>query len=155
MMNVSGFIGMNGFADNKVEGDGKSPTGKYTIGTAFGQHGNPGTKLNYRGITDDDVWVDDPDSPLYNTWQSREETSDQWNSAEDMKIDLYRHGFVINYNTQQEPGKGSAIFFHIANGHTLGCTGVSEGNMVSILQWLDPAENPVIIQTPVSEMGRY
>jgi len=24
------------------------------------QHGNPGTKLEYRGISDDAVWADDP-----------------------------------------------------------------------------------------------
>ncbi|RKQ35498.1 SH3 domain-containing protein [Oceanobacillus halophilus] len=155
VLNVNGYIGKNGFADNKVEGDGKSPTGKYSIGTAFGRSGNPGTKLSYRAISADDVWVDDSNSKLYNTWQSKEETSDQWDSAENMDIDLYTYGFVINYNTAQTPGKGSAIFFHIANGHTLGCTGVSQQNVVSILKWLDPSKNPVIIQTPESGLSNY
>lgn len=155
VLNVSGFLGKNGFAGSKVEGDGKSPTGKYSIGTAFGRSGNPGTKLPFRNISADDVWVDDSNSSLYNSWQSRKKKSDQWSSAEDMDISLYTYGFVINYNTAQTKGKGSAIFFHVANGHTLGCTGVSQGNMVSILNWIDPAKNPVIIQTPVSELGNY
>ncbi|MFC4023756.1 L,D-transpeptidase family protein [Oceanobacillus longus] len=155
LLDVSGFIGKNGFADNKVEGDGKTPTGKYTIGHAFGRAGNPGIKLSYRAITPDDVWVDDSNSSLYNSWQSKAETSDQWSSAENMDIALYTHGFVINYNTAQTPGKGSAIFFHIANGYTLGCVGVSESNVVSILKWLDPKKNPVIIQTPTSGLGKY
>ncbi|MBU9714025.1 SH3 domain-containing protein [Evansella tamaricis] len=156
VMSVPGFIGRNGFANTKVEGDGKSPRGKYTIGTAFGQKGNPGTKLSFRGITKDDVWVDDPESALYNTWQSRKETEGQWSSAEDMAIPQYNYGFVINYNTSNpKPYAGSAIFFHVATRGTLGCTGVSEGNMVKILQWLDPAKNPVIIQAPVNELSNY
>ncbi|MYL61400.1 hypothetical protein GLW20_28240, partial [Virgibacillus halodenitrificans] len=76
-------------------------------------------------------------------------------SAENMDIALYTYGFVINYNTARTPGKGSAIFFHVANGHTLGCTGVSQSHMVSILKWINPAKNPVIIQTPESKLSNY
>ncbi|WP_246206624.1 SH3 domain-containing protein [Virgibacillus ihumii] len=155
ILSIPGHIGKNGFAVNKVEGDGKSPTGKYSIGFAFGRSGNPGTKLPFRAITSDHVWVNDSNSSLYNTWQSRQETKQQWNSAENMDIPAYTYGFVINYNTQQTPGAGSAIFFHISNSYTLGCTGVSKNNVVKILQWLDPAKNPVIIQTPESELASY
>ena len=70
-LNVKGYIGKNGFAKSKREGDGKTPTGKYTIGTAFGQKGNPGTKLPYKRATSNDVWVDDPNSKYYNTWQEK------------------------------------------------------------------------------------
>ncbi|MGP4105462.1 SH3 domain-containing protein [Virgibacillus sp. L01] len=155
VLSIPGFIGKNGFASAKTEGDGKSPRGKYSIGHAFGRNGNPGTKLPFKPITPDDVWVDDPKSSLYNTWQSKKETQGQWNSAENMDIPAYTYGFVINYNTQRTPGAGSAIFFHVANGHTLGCTGVSQHNMVSILKWLDPDKSPVIIQAPHSELGNY
>ncbi|WP_010647398.1 SH3 domain-containing protein [Oceanobacillus massiliensis] len=155
LMDVSGFIGKNGFADNKVEGDGKSPVGKFTIGHAFGRAGNPGTKLSYKAITADDVWVDDSNSTHYNSWQSKSATNGQWSSAENMDIPLYTHGFVINYNTARTPGKGSAIFFHIANGHTLGCTGTAKSNVISIIKWLDPAKNPIIIQTPTNGLGNY
>lgn len=155
VLSTSGHIGKNGFANKKVEGDGKSPRGKYSIGTAFGRKGNPGTKLPFRSITSDDVWVDDSNSNLYNSWQSRKKTEGQWSSAENMSIPQYDYGFVINYNTNRVPGAGSAIFFHVSSGHTLGCTGVSQGNMVAILNWLDPGKNPVIIQTPVSELSNY
>jgi hypothetical protein len=40
----SGNIGKNGFVYNKVEGDGHSPIGIFTLGTAFGKYSNPGTK---------------------------------------------------------------------------------------------------------------
>ncbi|MDR4887746.1 SH3 domain-containing protein [Fredinandcohnia sp. QZ13] len=155
ILNTTGYIGKNGFASNKKEGDGKSPVGKYTIGTAFGQKGNPGTKLPFRNITNDDVWVDDPESPLYNSWQSRNETQGQWKSAENMMHRLYTYGFVINYNTERTPYKGSAIFFHVGSGYTLGCTATSEANVIKLLKWLDPAKNPVILQTPVQELNKY
>lgn len=155
VLNVSGFIGKNGFTKDKKEGDGKTPVGKYTIGDAFGQKGNPGTKLSFLNITEDDVWVDDPESPLYNSWQSKSQTQGQWNSAEDMTHRLYTYGFIINYNTNRVPYKGSAIFFHVGSGHTLGCTATSESNVISILKWIHPAKNPVIIQTPVQDLGNY
>lgn len=153
---VSGYIGKYGFAQVMSEGGMKSPRGKYSIGTAFGRSGNPGTKLPFRAITPDDVWVDDSNSPLYNTWQKASQNNGRWNSAEKMDIPQYTYGFVINYNTDaRTPGKGSAIFFHVSSGYTAGCTGTSQGNVVSILKWLDPAKNPVIIQSPTGELGSY
>ncbi|MFD2630425.1 SH3 domain-containing protein [Oceanobacillus kapialis] len=154
VMNTSGFLGKNGFGKQK-EGDGKTPIGKYSIGTAFGQNGNPGTKLPWRDITSDDVWVDDSDSALYNTWQSKSKTQGQWKSAENMTHRLYTYGFVINYNTQRTPGKGSAIFFHTGSSYTLGCVATSQSNVISILKWLDPAKNPVIIMTPSQNLSNY
>lgn len=154
IMNVSGFIGKNGFGKSK-EGDGKTPIGKYTIGTAFGQKGNPGTKLPWRNITSDDVWVDDSKSSLYNSWQSKSATQGQWTSAENMNHPLYVYGFVINYNTARTPYKGSAIFFHTGSSYTLGCVATSQSNVASILKWLDPAKNPVIIMTPKQELTKY
>lgn len=155
VLTANGYIGKNGFSASKKEGDGKSPIGKYTFGTAFGQNGNPGTRLPWRNITNDDVWVDDSESPLYNTWQSKSQMDGQWNSAESMMHRLYTYGFVINYNTERTPYKGSAIFFHVGSGPTLGCTATSANNVIAILKWLDPSKNPVIIQTPIQEISKY
>lgn len=71
LMNESGFIGKNGFADNKKEGDGKSPTGKYSVGHGFGYEGNPGTNISFKNSTSNDVWVDDTQSKFYNSWQTK------------------------------------------------------------------------------------
>ncbi|HET7627299.1 MAG TPA: SH3 domain-containing protein [Bacillales bacterium] len=155
VLNTSGYIGKYGFTGHKREGDKKSPIGKFAIGTAFGRSGNPGTKLPFRNITSDDVWVDDSKSPLYNTWQSKSKTKGQWDSAENMNIPEYTYGFVIRYNTSRVPYKGSAIFFHINNSYTLGCTATSRSNVVKILRWLDPAQHPVIIQTPVQALDQF
>ncbi len=155
---MTGVLGKKGMTDKMSEGSQASPTGKYTIGTAFGRGTNPGTKLPYRKITNDDVWVDDPASSLYNTWQKASKNNGRWKSAEKMNIPEYDLGFVINYNTNNPvAGKGSAIFFHVAGkyGYTAGCTATSKSNVTTVLKWLNPDKNPVIIQTPDSGLGKY
>ncbi|MCM3774162.1 SH3 domain-containing protein [Priestia aryabhattai] len=154
VLTANGVLGQKGFALSKKEGDMESPTGKYTIGTAFGRYENPGTKLPYRKITSNDVWVDDSKSSLYNTWQQKP-ANGRWTSAENMDIPAYDYGFVINYNESRTPGKGSAIFFHVGTNYTAGCTATSKEQVVSILKWLNPEKNPVIIQSPVSELDKY
>ncbi|MHC1684509.1 MAG: L,D-transpeptidase [Clostridiaceae bacterium] len=155
ILDVTGYIGKYGFAEVMSEGGMKSPRGKYTIGTTFGRYGNPGTKMPFRNITYNDYWVDDSYSPYYNTWQVGP-SNGRWNSAESMNIAAYNYGFVINYNTVERiPGKGSAIFFHVSSSYTAGCTGTSTNNVVSILRWLDPSKNPVIIQCPINELANY
>ncbi|PET54539.1 hypothetical protein CN514_18470 [Bacillus sp. AFS001701] len=153
----SGVIGKNGMISSKHEGDYETPEGKYTITTAFGRYSNPGTKMTYRKITSNDVFVDDSTSKLYNTWQLASENNGRWKTAEKMNISQYDYGFVINYNTERTPGKGSAIFFHVAgtSGYTAGCTATSKTNVVSILKWLDPAKKPLIIQTPLNKLTQY
>jgi L,D-peptidoglycan transpeptidase YkuD (ErfK/YbiS/YcfS/YnhG family) len=154
VLTANGVLGQKGFALSKKEGDMESPTGKYTIGTAFGRYENPGTKLPYRKITANDVWVDDSKSSLYNTWQQKP-ANGRWTSAENMDIPAYDYGFVINYNESRTPGNGSAIFFHVGTNYTAGCTATSKEQVVSILKWLNPEKNPVIIQSPVSELDKY
>ncbi|MGP0690366.1 SH3 domain-containing protein [Priestia aryabhattai] len=154
VLTANGVLGQKGFSLSKKEGDMESPTGKYTIGTAFGRYENPGTKLPYRKITSNDVWVDDSKSSLYNTWQQKP-ANGRWASAENMDIPAYDYGFVINYNESRTPGKGSAIFFHVGTNYTAGCTATSKEQVVSILKWLNPEKKPVIIQSPVSELDKY
>ena len=67
---IKGNIGRNGFAapGGKREGDGRTPTGAFGLGTAFGYAPVIDTKMPYRQIGCDDFWVDDVDSPDYNRW---------------------------------------------------------------------------------------
>ncbi|MGY3414185.1 N-acetylmuramoyl-L-alanine amidase [Bacillus mycoides] len=153
--NISGYIGKKGFAVEMSESGMSSPRGKYTIGAAFGRQGNPGTKLPFINLTQNHVWVDDSTSPYYNTLQEKP-VRGRWKSAENMYIPAYDYGFVINYNTESRtPYKGSAIFFHVSTSWTEGCTGVDKQNVIDILRWIDPGKNPVIIQTPESELTNY
>ena len=145
----NGFVGKGGIG-KASEGDVKSPSGYYTLGTAFGRLGNPGTKMPWRNITPNDYWDDNPNSSTYNTWQSSNPPK-----TERMYISAYNYGFVINYNLDRVPGAGSAIFFHVAYRYTLGCTGTSKDNVVKILKWLNPKYNPMILQCNSSDITKY
>jgi L,D-peptidoglycan transpeptidase YkuD (ErfK/YbiS/YcfS/YnhG family) len=143
-------IGEKGFAsmDKKREGDGQSPTGIFSLGTAFGYARSARTKMPYRQATDNDFWVDDVHSDDYNKWiNGRPGTT----SVEKMRRedDLYKYGVVIEYNMNPiVRGKGSAIFLHVWRGEgipTLGCVAVAEDNILRLLGWLDPAKRPLII----------
>jgi L,D-peptidoglycan transpeptidase YkuD (ErfK/YbiS/YcfS/YnhG family) len=144
-------IGRNGFAASgeKREGDGKTPSGIYPLKMTFGYDATIGTKMPYRQVLADDIWVDDPQADDYNRWVKKSETRAA--SYEIMKRDdnLYKYGIVIEYNTSPViKGYGSAIFLHIWKGEsfpTAGCVAVSEEDIIKILGWLDPAASPLII----------
>lgn len=158
VLTTQAYIGKNGFTDMKKEGDQKSPTGKYTINSTFGYLGNPGTKLNFKNASMNDVWVDDPHSKFYNTWQQKNNLNKDWLSAEEMTHRLYRYGIIINYNLELIPGKGSAIFIHTVDsesGFTNGCIAIKETDLIQTMKWLNPNKNPVIIQTPISALTKY
>ncbi len=145
----AGSIGEMGFAaiDHKREGDGRSPSGIFPLGIAFGYDPSVVTKMPYRQATDDDFWVDDVDSEDYNKWVKGEPNAASW---EKMKRDddQYKYGVVIEYNMHPiEKGKGSAIFLHVWNGgdSTLGCVSMPEEMILKILGWLDPVKKPLII----------
>ncbi|HMK77217.1 MAG TPA: L,D-transpeptidase family protein [Thermodesulfobacteriota bacterium] len=144
-----GSIGEMGFAalDEKREGDGKSPSGIFPLGIAFGYDPSVEIKMPYRQATDDDFWVDDVNSEDYNRWVTGEPNALSW---EKMKRDddQYKYGVVIEYNMHPiVKGKGSAIFLHVWNDgdSTLGCVAMSEEMILKILGWLDPAKKPLII----------
>ncbi|MCQ6560667.1 L,D-transpeptidase family protein [Paenibacillus mendelii] len=141
-----GFVGTNGLAlaSEKREGDMRTPIGVFPFELAFGKYANPGTRMPYQQMFAEDVWVDDPSSPLYNTLQKLP-SNDRWHSAELMlrDNDVYDYGVVIGYNTKERiPGAGSAIFMHISSGPTAGCLGMANESLMTLLLWLDPAKKP-------------
>jgi L,D-peptidoglycan transpeptidase YkuD (ErfK/YbiS/YcfS/YnhG family) len=143
-----GVIGPNGFAprSEKREGDGRTPTGVFRVGAAFGYESSIETKLDYRQATADDFWVDDPSSPDYNRWVTGKPAA---KSFEKLRIDAYKYAAVIEYNTDPVvPGNGSAIFLHVWGGPdkpTAGCVALSEANLKTLLEWLDKRRNQVIV----------
>jgi L,D-peptidoglycan transpeptidase YkuD (ErfK/YbiS/YcfS/YnhG family) len=157
---VKAVVGRSGFSRDKREGDGTSPAGVFRIGPFFGNAPQPEDfKFPYRQITENDCWVDDPDSPFYNTWQTGP-ADGRWNSAEELKRvgDLYKYVALIHYNIPPVPGKGSAVFFHLwrdENTPTVGCTALAEADVLSVLRWLDPEKKPVILQGPEEFIETY
>jgi len=147
---VSAVIGRNGLAafGEKKEGDGKTPSGVYPLGPAFGYAASINTGLPYRQAGDNDFWVDDVRSMQYNQWVNGTPVA---SSFEHMKRrdDLYRYGIVIGYNMRPViPGGGSAIFMHVwrkYNSPTSGCVALDQRYLRKILRWLDQQYQPVII----------
>jgi len=154
---ISAVIGKNGFAPDgtKREGDGRTPTGVYELKRAFGYNKSADTKMNYRHVLDNDIWIDDPQAPDYNQWTKTDKTTARSFENLKRKDDQYKYAVVIEYNTNPViKDRGSAIFLHVWKAHnkpTAGCVAVSETDMQKILCWLDPAARPVIILGDLKE----
>jgi L,D-peptidoglycan transpeptidase YkuD (ErfK/YbiS/YcfS/YnhG family) len=153
----TGSIGEKGFAaiDSKREGDGKSPSGVFPLGIAFGYDPSVATRMPYRQATDDDFWVDDVNSEDYNKWVKGKPRAASWEKMK-REDDQYKYGLVIEYNTDPIiKGKGSAIFLHVWKGGepTAGCVSMAEEMVLKILGWLDPVKKPLIIIGTESELG--
>ena len=139
-------IGRNGFAPpgHKREGDGRTPSGSFSIPFFFGAGPNPGFRFRYRQIRSYDYWDDDPASPRYNEWVDGRHASPGAN-PEPMAVAAYDDGLVIGYNTARTPGLGSAIFLHLNIGiATAGCVTLPPGELLPLLHWLSPDRSPRI-----------
>lgn len=147
---ISAVIGRKGLAPpgEKREGDGRTPMGIFVLERAFGYEPLL-TRVPYMVLTPDMIWIDDPNSPLYNTLAMKEDGQGVSHEIMRRTDDLYKYGIVIEYNTKAiVPGAGSAIFFHIwRNGETptSGCVAAAESDILRILHWLDPVQHPVAI----------
>jgi L,D-peptidoglycan transpeptidase YkuD (ErfK/YbiS/YcfS/YnhG family) len=150
------IIGRGGFSSNRTEGDGTTPTGKYSFGTMFGQQANPGVKFPYRVPDAQSVWVGDSASPYYNTWQEDASLVGE-HLASSAFSKPYAYAVAINFNTAPVvPHKGSAIFLHVRTGSgTAGCVSISQPSLLQVLRWLDPARAPVIVMGPTSVIRQY
>ena len=147
---VAARLGQNGmkYESEVYEMDKCTPTGIYTVTEAFGINGNPGSGVPYRELDGSEYWVDDVDSEYYNTMQFGEPNG-RWASAEKLTDfgGYYNYALVIDYNRWPViSGKSSAIFLHCDMGiYTYGCVAIPQNNLVNLLTWLNPSNNPVII----------
>jgi L,D-peptidoglycan transpeptidase YkuD (ErfK/YbiS/YcfS/YnhG family) len=156
---IPAMIGRTGFArpGEKREGDGHTPSGLFPLESVFGYAPSVQTRMPYRQATARDIWVDDVNSPDYNTWQRKGESRAK--SFEEMKLPdaSYRHGVVIGYNRNPiVVGKGSAIFLHVWRGDgrpTAGCVAIDEQALIRIIGWLDPAKQPMILMGNRSDLA--
>jgi L,D-peptidoglycan transpeptidase YkuD (ErfK/YbiS/YcfS/YnhG family) len=137
-------------AEEKKEGDLKTPTGLYRLGEAFGTH-PLAIKMDYKYITADDKFIDDVTSEFYNSWVNGQTDV---KSYESMLIAPYEMGVVINYNMKPAiSGKGSAIFMHISKSlkvPTYGCVAMDEYHLFALLRWLDKKHHPYIYIVPAA-----
>jgi len=146
----------------KKEGDGRAPAGVFHLSTAFGYapQEQTGWKMPYVSLTSSVECVDDSNSKFYNRVVDRGTVAADWNSSEHMlrPDELYRWGIVVDHNAgPARPGGGSCIFLHIWRGAgigTVGCTAMPRERVESLLSWLDPAREPLLVQLPASEYKR-
>jgi L,D-peptidoglycan transpeptidase YkuD (ErfK/YbiS/YcfS/YnhG family) len=154
---IKASVGRNGIAekDAKIEGDGKSPNGIFELGRVFGYDMLGPTSLDYRQSTSEDKWIDDAEAEDYNTYVRGNTAAKSFEHLKLNSID-YKYCMVIEYNTKPVvKGKGSAIFFHVADEKytpTSGCVAISENDMLNYLQWLMPNKKRGILLTSLNNL---
>ena len=143
-------VGKNG-PGKQSENDTKTPLGTWTIGEAYGIKDDPGSLVPFTKITDDMYWCATGSNGLnYNQLLYKSEHPD-WDYSEDEHLMDYpiRYAYLLDlgYNAACAPYAGNAIFLHCWRGPdtpTGGCVGVSEEDMVTILQTITPGTSVTI-----------
>jgi L,D-peptidoglycan transpeptidase YkuD (ErfK/YbiS/YcfS/YnhG family) len=142
-------LGFNGLSGHKREGDDTTPTGTYRFGsTVYGIDADPGVHGRYHRLRCGDWWDETGSSPTYNTFRHVAcGARPSFRSGEALWriTPQYRYFAVIEYNTAPTvPGRGSAIFLHVAVGATTGCISLPESQLLRLLRWLRPSARPGI-----------
>jgi L,D-peptidoglycan transpeptidase YkuD (ErfK/YbiS/YcfS/YnhG family) len=144
-------VGRKGIRRNKREGDGATPAGTFPVGgTMYGNSPSPGVSYPYVRLRCGDWWVEDANSPAYNTFQRvgcgrkppfKVTTPDMSTSPH-----AYAHLAVVEYNVHPVvPGRGSGIFLHVQIGKaTSGCISLRRTALIAVLHWLRPDALPQI-----------
>ncbi|WP_313954602.1 L,D-transpeptidase family protein [Frankia sp. EI5c] len=133
---ISGRNGANGWTDDHVEGDLRSPIGVYSLTAAGGRYADPGTALPY---------------------EYRPSFYQAGSYAGDPMGEAFNYVVAIDYNRlpghpPSDPtrpmGKaaGGDIWLHVDhNTPTRGCVSLPQPSMEAVLHWLTPSSHPMII----------
>ena len=146
---VRASIGRNGliYAPGKKEGDGCTPSGIFALGELFSYEPTIPSNLPFTQSTPEDKWIDDTASNDYNK-HIRGVTNAKSYENLLLKSIHYKYCMVIEYNTNPiVKGKGSAIFFHVADekySATAGCVAIKESDMLQYLNWLQSNKRKAI-----------
>ena len=139
------YIGLNGPGKTK-EGDTKTPLGVFGVRGAFGIRSNPGTKLPFIRITPDTYACGC--EKYYNRIIDAKVTGHKCTEGEQMYYysPEYNYGIETDFNTNNEFGKGSAVFIHCmgVKPYTGGCIALPEDDMKYILQDAEPGLKIII-----------
>ncbi len=172
------WLGARGMAPaaKRLQSTNTTPAGTFAIPSAFGRRANPGTGLPYVKVDRNDSWPYDRDHPrTYNVFQDQPVDraaygrSIEWLWAMGPQYDYVA---VLDYNLPDGKVKrgpdgirrtdqpantraGGGIFLHVSKGEpTAGCISVPRTRMRALLEWLDPAKQPVIVVGPQSSITR-
>ena len=134
-------LGRNGIKKKKLEGDGCTPEGTYSLGPLYYRSDRiKKLKTNFNAIPIEKnmFWSDHPQSEYYNKLIRFKDSSYENLYKENHTYDII---LIINYNiapTIKE--KGSAIFLHLAKkdfSATSGCIALRKKCLFEILEKLD------------------
>ncbi|MBV68706.1 MAG: transpeptidase [Pelagibacterales bacterium] len=141
-------IGKNGIKRLKKEGDYCTPTGQFSLGPIYYRKdriNKLNTKLNVYPITENMIWEDNPNNKNYNKLNLNNKKSREKLFRKDNIYDII---VVVNYNNKPVvPGKGSAIFIHIARNNyfpTKGCIALNKKDLVFLISQLSIDEKILI-----------
>lgn len=134
--------GYAGWSAHRHSGDGTSPVGMFTLTSAGGRLPSPGTRLPYEHRP---VYYDVSGTFLGGNLAGS-----------------FDYVVAINYNRvasappsdprlPEGPAPGGGIWFHVDHhSPTHGCVSLPLAQMRALLQWLNPADHPVVVMGPQS-----
>lgn len=144
LLTTPGYVGKRGLGKER-EGDWKTPVGVYHFTHAFGINPDPGCKMPYHQLTEDDYWSSDERPGMrYNEFVKISEVP-----GLDKKPSEHLAGFTVHYryclniswNTECIPGRGSAIFVHCfgpQKPYSGGCVTLPEAKMKEVMCLVKP-----------------
>ena len=135
-------IGKKGLGKKKIEGDGKTPVGKFSLGNLYyrkDRNSKPITKLKCIPINKEMGWCDDVrNSKHYNKLiKINRKIKHEKLFRKDSKYDFL---IPINYNTKNTKlGKGSAIFLHLTKNfkRTAGCIALKKKDFLILIKLIN------------------
>lgn len=138
-------LGRGGIRTDKAEGDGATPAGRHPLRRVLyraDRLARPDTALPVAALAPDDGWCDDPAHPDYNRpvrlpHPARCETLWRDDAVYDVIV-------VLGHNDDPvAPGRGSAIFLHVARPDftpTEGCVALPLPDLLAVLRTCGPGD---------------
>lgn len=133
-------LGKGGVREDKREGDGATPIGCFAVRKVYYRPDKfdqpPQTAFPVQAVATDDGWADDDKLPEYNTRVKLPYAG----SHEKLWRDDHLYDLIVElgYNDRPPvPGKGSAIFMHVARetySPTAGCVALSQEDLLEVLR---------------------
>ena len=173
-------LGWNGWvpAGKRRQNTGTTPAGSFAMEYAFGNRPDPGARVRYEHVDDDDVWPYEPRDPAtYNIYQPRQARSSQWRPDYRERLASYgyeyAYGVVLGFNLPRgvhwsaqrrqyvadrpaDTRRGGGIFLHVQRSrHTAGCVAAPLRDVRWVVRRLDPALQPRIVMGPTAWVKRH
>lgn len=150
-------IGKAGATNDKHEGDNATPIGTFGILQVYVRPEGAAsvvTELPTVVMERDDVWCDDPTSPHYNQPLKLSEIGTL--SHELLWREDHLYDIVVDLDINRSPavpGKGSAIFMHVARNQddptatpTAGCIALKREDLLELLRHVTPTTTIQILE---------